>query len=259
MKILVIQSGSKGNATLVIDQGRVLLIDMGICLSTLKEALNSQGLNLMNLNAMLLTHEHGDHTAGIKYLPPLPIYCTKETYEASNVVEVLPYDTFNIEHFEITPVSTSHDVRNPIGFIIKTKEEKLVYLTDSGKIPAKTIVKMKNADYYVIESNHDVDMLNKTNRPWFLKQRILSNKGHLSNEQSATYMTKCIGKKTKQIILAHLSEEANDPIVALDTYKKVFESVNISLENIELYCANQHRMVEGGRKWIMKNSLLTKK
>ena len=248
MKILVIQSGSKGNATLIIDKGRVLLIDMGICLRDLKSTLEKQNLNIYDISAMLLTHEHSDHTAGICYLPPLPIYCTKETYEGNNVEEIISYKTFKIDHFEITPLSTSHDVKNPVGFVIKTDKEKLVYMTDTGKVLSKSLSKMKNADYYVIESNHDVDMLMATNRPWFLKQRILSNKGHLSNEQSATVMTKCVGSKTKQIILAHLSEEANDPCVALETYKKIFENAKIPTENLEIFCANQHYLVEGGEK-----------
>jgi len=248
MKIVIVESGSKGNATLVIDKGRVLLIDMGVTLTSLKNALNEEGMNLINIDAMLLTHEHYDHTAGIKYLPPLPIYCTKETREGENVVEITPYERFKIEHFNITPISTSHDVKNPCGFIIKTKEEKLVYLTDSGKIPGKTLQKIKNAHYYVIESNHDVDMLLATNRPWYLKNRILSEKGHLSNEQSATYMSKCVGEKTKQIILAHLSEEANNPCVALKTYKKVFKDAKISTKKIELLCAHQHHKVVGGSK-----------
>ena len=247
MKFIVIQSGSKGNATLVIDRGRVLLIDMGITLRTLKEALAKENLNIYNISAMLLTHEHWDHTAGIKYLPPLPIYCTKETYSSDNVVELVPYQQFELEHFKITPVSTSHDVKNPLGFIIENEEEKLVYLTDSGKITVKTLQKLKNADYYIIESNHDPDMLMATNRPMFLKKRILSTKGHLSNEQSATYMTKCIGERTNIIVLAHLSEEANDPNVALETYKKVFEDAKISTDNIKIYCANQHYSVEGGK------------
>ena len=248
MKFIVIQSGSKGNATLVIDQGRVLLIDMGITLKVLKEALAKEKLNIFNIAAMLLTHEHWDHTAGIRYLPPLPIYCTKETYNSETVTELEPYQEFTIDHFKITPVSTSHDVKNPLGFIIENEEEKLVYLTDSGKITVKTLQKLKNADYYIIESNHDPDMLMATNRPMFLKKRILSTKGHLSNEQSATYMSKCIGEKTKQIVLAHLSEEANDPCVALETYKKVFEDAKIDTSNIDIYCANQHYSVEGGKR-----------
>ena len=248
MRFIVVQSGSKGNATLVIDKGRVLLIDMGVGIRVLKEAMSKENLNIYNISAMLLTHEHWDHTCGIKYLPPLPIYCTKETYQNENVVELEPYKDFEIEHFKILPVSTSHDVRNPLGFVIKTEEETLAYLTDSGKITVKTLQKLKNADYYVIESNHDPDMLMATNRPMMLKRRILSTKGHLSNEQSATYMTKLIGERTKEIVLAHLSEEANCPEVALNTYKKVFKDANISLEKIKLYCANQHYSVEGGNK-----------
>lgn len=248
MKILVVRSGSKGNATLVIDKGRVLLIDMGTSLSALKEALSSENMNLMNINAMLLTHEHSDHTAGIRYLNPLPIYTATGTYDAPNVTEINPYVTYEIEGFKVTPVSTSHDVINPFGFVIENDEEKFVYLTDSGKITAKTLSKLKNADYYVFESNHDVDMLWATNRPIYLINRILSSKGHLSNEQSATYMTKLVGPKTKQIILAHLSEEANDPNVALNTYKKIFNDAKISLDNIELMCANQHHIVKGGKK-----------
>lgn len=248
MKIVVIQSGSKGNATLIIDQGRVLLIDMGVGLRVLKEALEKEHLNMMNINAMLLTHEHWDHTTGIKFLPPLPIYCTKETCDKPNVVEVVPYEPFNIEHFKITPVRTSHDVKNPLGFVIETDKEKLVYITDTGKIIGKSLQKIKNADYYVIESNHDPDMLMATNRPMMLKRRILSTKGHLSNEQSATYMCQCIGDRTKQIILAHLSEEANAPEVALETYKKVFENAKISTKNLEIFCANQRYSVIGGSR-----------
>ena len=248
MKILVVRSGSKGNATLIYDEGRLLLIDMGVCLRTLKDVLKTIDKNLIDIEAMLLTHEHSDHTKGIQYLDPLPIYCTKETYDANNVVEIKPYEKFKIGHLEITPVSTSHDVKNPLGFVIKNKKEKLVYLTDSGKIPGKTQLKLKNADYYVFESNHDVEMLMNTNRPYILKRRILSDKGHLSNEQSANYLVKLVGNKTKQIILAHLSEEANSPEVCLKTHKKIFKSAKVSLKNIELKCANQHYMVTGGER-----------
>lgn len=248
MRFIVIQSGSKGNATLIIDKGRVLLIDMGVTLKSLKEALAKENLNLYNINAMLLTHEHWDHTAGIRFLPPIPIYCTAETYHEANVISIQPYQKFFIEHFEITPVSTSHDVKNPLGFIIDSGDQKLVYLTDSGKITVKTLKKLKNADYYIIESNHDPEMLMATHRPMMLKRRILSTKGHLSNEQSAMYMIKCLGENTKEIILAHLSEEANCPEVALQTYKKVFEDAKIATDKIRICCANQHYSVEGGSK-----------
>lgn len=252
MKIVVIESGSKGNATLIIDKGRVLLIDMGITLCSLKEALQEENLNVYNIEALLLTHEHSDHTKGISYLPPVPIFCTKETYDSPSVNPITPYESFYIGHLEITPVSTSHDVKNPIGFVIKNNEEKLVYLTDSGKITVKTLAKLKNADYYVFESNHDIDMLLATNRPMWLKKRILSNKGHLNNEQSATYLTKLVGDKTKQIILAHLSEEANDPNLTIETHRRVFKEANVSLENIEILCASQHERVYGGKNELRR-------
>lgn len=248
MKLYVIHSESKGNATIVEHDGRVLLIDMGISLTSLKATLAKLNKNLYNIDAMLLTHEHTDHTKGICYLPPLPIYTLEGTYESENVNYVLPYKQFQIGPFKITPVNTSHDVNNPTGFVIKTECEKLVYITDTGMIGKRTLNKCKNADYYVFESNHDVDMLWKTNRPYFLKRRILSNKGHLSNEQSANYLVNLIGENTKEIILAHLSEEANCPEVALKTHKKIYKENNINLKKIKLHCANQNLMVEGGDK-----------
>ena len=124
----------------------------------------------------------------------------------------------------------------------------MLVTVSSGKISTKTLNKLKDANYYVIESNHDVEMLINSNRPWFLKKRILSDKGHLSNEQSATYMTKCVGENTKQIILAHLSEECNDPEVALKTYKKIFKDAKINTRKIKFIVANQYHSVEGGSK-----------
>lgn len=248
MKILVIQSGSKGNATLVIDESRVLLIDMGISLCSLKEALASENKKLLDIDALLLTHDHSDHTKGICYLDPLPIYCGEGTYDGLNVNHVNYFDEFNIGHLKITVLRTSHDAVKPMGFMIENDNEKLVYITDTGMIPEQTMRLIGNADYYVIEANHNVKMLMDTNRPEMLKCRILSEHGHLNNEDSAMYMTEAVGSNTKEIILAHLSEEANSPEVALKAYKKMFKREGISLKNINLHCANQHIMTIGGKK-----------
>ena len=246
MKLIVVESGSKGNATLVLDEGRLLLIDMGVTLTSLKNALKTIDKNLIDISALLLTHSHTDHTKGIRYLDPLPIYCTKGTYDASNVINVKPFEKFVVDHFVITPIEASHDANGTIGFVIKNKNEKLVYLTDTGMIPEKSISKMKNADYYIIESNHNIKMLHQTNRPAHLKLRILSDEGHLSNEASAIYMSGIIGEKTKEIILAHLSEEANTPELALKAYKKIFQKCHINLSKINIHCAYQHEIVLGG-------------
>ena len=247
MKIIVIESGSKGNATLIYDEGCLLLIDMGITLTSLKNGLATIDKSLLDIDALLLTHNHTDHTKGVRYLDPLPIYCTKGTYEASNVINITPYEKFVVDHFVITPVSASHDAKDTVGYIIKNKKEKLVYLTDTGMIPERTLSKMKNADYYIIESNHNIKKLHQTNRPASLKLRILSDEGHLSNEASAIYMSEVVGDKTKEIILAHLSEEANEPELALKAYEKVFRKCRIDLDKINLHCASQRHIVEGGK------------
>lgn len=247
MKIIVIESGSKGNATLISDKGRLLLIDMGITLTSLKKGLARLGKKPLDIDALLLTHSHSDHTKGVNLLDPLPIYCSKGTYKGTNVTVIKPYKTFSIDHLKITPIEASHDAPGTLGFVIENENEKLSYLTDTGMIPETSLEKMKNSDYFIIESNHNIKKLHQTNRPAYLKLRILSDEGHLSNEASAIYMSELVGERTKEIILAHLSEEANDPEQALQAYKKVFRKCRIDLDNIYLHCASQREIVEGGK------------
>lgn len=247
MKYIIIESGSKGNATLIENEGRILLIDMGIALKSLKSALSLIHKKLLDIDALLLTHSHSDHVCGVKYLDALPIYCTCDTYDSFNVTNIEPFKSFNIGCFKITPLETSHDALHSVGYRIETKNETMIYMTDTGMIPKKSLALMKNADYYIIESNHNVKMLSKSNRPEVLKLRILSDQGHLSNEDSAIYMSKLVGEKTKEINLAHLSEECNTPELALEAYKKVFEKNEIDLKNILLRCANQHESLLGGK------------
>ena len=248
MKFIIIESGSKGNATLLIDEGRILLIDMGVTLTALKNALKTIDKKPIDINALLLTHSHSDHTKGVGYLDPMPIYCTEGTYDSLDVNTINAYESFTIGHLKITALEASHDAENTVGFLIENSKEKFVYMTDTGMIPEASLKLMKNATYYVIESNHNVKKLHQSHRPIDLKLRILSDNGHLSNEDSAIYMSELVGNKTKQIFLAHLSEECNTPELALNAYKKVFTKCHISLDKIELTCANQHEPVIGGNK-----------
>ncbi len=247
MKIYVIESGSKGNATLIENDNHLLLLDMGISLCSLENALKEINKNIYDIDALLLTHCHSDHTKGVKYLPPLDIYCTEGTYDALNVINIKAYKSFELDGFKITPISTSHDVPNPVGFLFENGKESLVYLTDSGFIPDKTLSYMHNADYYVIESNHNVKMLFECSRPLALKERIASDTGHLSNEDAASYMVDLVGNKTKEIILAHLSDETNTPELALKAFKKKFKKCHVDLDKISIKCAEQHKMVTMGK------------
>lgn len=246
MKIYVIESGSKGNATLIEHKGRFLLIDMGISWTSLDNALKSINHNIYDVDALLLTHSHSDHTKGIQYLPPLPIYCTKDTYNSSSVNIIKPFCPFELNDLVITPVTISHDAPNPVGFIIEAGEEKLVYITDTGFIPDKTLALIKDATYYVMESNHNLKMLYQTNRPASLKERIASDLGHLSNEDAAMYMVDLVGPSTKEIILAHISEESNTYELAVETFKKKFKKAHIDLNKISIKAAKQKEMVTGG-------------
>lgn len=248
MKFYVLESGSKGNATLIENEGRFLLIDMGTALCVVKNELSELNHNIYDVDALLLTHNHSDHTKGVRYLPPLPIYCTKDTYDSSTVENIEPYKSFNIIGLKITPVSTSHDAPNPVGFIIESENEKMVYLTDTGYIPEETLKYMHNADYYVIESNHNLKKLYQTDRPQSLKLRIAGEHGHLSNEDSACYMVDLVGENTKEIVLAHISEEANTHELALQAFTKKFKKYHLDLNKIDIKCAFQNKTVSGGDK-----------
>ena len=246
MKALVIRSGSRGNATLLDANGHLFLIDMGITLKLLKEGLSLMDRNMFDIEALFLTHEHSDHTAGIRYLPPCPIYTTKGTYDSENVEEVIPYHEFNVGNLKVTPFSTSHDANNPIGFIFECENEKLVYMTDSGFIPDSTLSLMENADYYIFESNHDVKMLMESGRSMRTIERIASDFGHLSNKDSAMYLSNLIGPKTKEIILAHLSLDCNTEDKALLTHLKQYTKKHIDVANIYIHCASQTEMATLG-------------
>lgn len=244
----IVASGSKGNATLVIGKKTVILIDMGITLARLEEGLSECGLTLNDITGAIFTHNHSDHYKGLKHLSPKLMYALEGTLPSSlsNVVNL--FETFEIGEFKITPVLTSHDATNPCGFILEDEEEKMVYMTDTGHFCEESLKYCKNPTYLILESNHDIGMLLKTNRTYELKCRIMSNVGHLCNEDSAMAAINIIGPNTKEIVLAHLSEEANTPELALEAYHKVFRYHNVNLEKYDLKCAHQWHSVFGGHR-----------
>lgn len=247
MKFYTLASGSKGNATLVAHQGKVLLIDMGLTLTMLKERLEATPYQLEDIKAILYTHSHSDHLKPLKTFPMDMCYATKETYDVPVSNQLTPYERYDILGFSVTVLPTSHDANNSVGYVLETGDEKLVYMTDTGYISERNIAYMKDADYYILESNHNIRMLLKTNRPYDLIQRILGDSGHLSNEDAAMYLTEMIGQKTKEIVLAHISEEANTPDVALETCLKIFHSQRIPLGQLLIRAAPQWEVLVGGK------------
>lgn len=246
MRVVIIRSGSKGNATLLEIGKHLFLIDMGTSLKNLKAGLEVLHKDIFGIEAMFLTHEHSDHTAGIRYLKPLPIYTSKGTYDSSNVVEIKPYSPLNIEEVTILPISTSHDAKNPLGFVFKTKEESLVYVTDTGFIPDSTLPLLKNATYYIFESNHDMKMLVNSGRSKNTIERIASDFGHLSNIDSAEYLSELIGENTKEIVLVHMSLDCNTHEIALETHYRIYKKRHIDIENIFIHASSQSEMTYMG-------------
>ena len=163
----------------------------------------------------------------------------------TNVIEL--YEPFMIGDIKVTAFPISHDATNPCGFVLEAGEEKLTYMTDTGVFLEEVKSVASNQDYLIIESNHDIKMLLKTNRPYELKNRIMSDHGHLCNEDSAIATISLLGPKTKQIVLAHLSEEANTPEIALSAYHKIFKHFNVSIDKYDVKCANQWVSTIGGR------------
>ena len=228
MKICVLSSGSKGNSSLIITDKAKVLIDDGMQLPYIDDSLKELNITVNDLDGILITHEHDDHIKGLKKLiskyDPL-LYVDNKLYEVlnkslGNFRYELYEDNIIIGDLKINVMKMSHDSTICNGFIIKNNRKELVYITDTGYINRKYIDLITNKDMYVIESNHDIEMLENGPYPYFLKQRVISDRGHLSNTQTSKYLKKVIGPKTKNIIFIHLSEKNNKPELVLETFNK---------------------------------------
>ena len=240
-----IASGSKGNATIVVSNKTVILIDMGISFVSLQEGMKEINLSPSQIDAAIFTHDHADHFRGLRFLKTKNCYALEGTLPSlCQVVEL--FKPFVIKDITITPLKTSHDATNPCGYMLEDGEEKLVYITDTGMFVDENLKYCKNPDYLVIESNHDISMELKTNRPQLLKERVLGEYGHLCNEDSAYASLDIMGPNTKEIYLAHLSEEANTPETALTAYRDIFLDHNVDLDKLKIICLQQYASTTGG-------------
>lgn len=244
MKYAILASGSKGNATLIQIGNLKFVIDVGISFSALKRHLHRFGLDTDDIDYYLLTHEHSDHTKGIKKVDPLKLIVPVGLTGYSNTLEAST--TYQFEDVEVFTIPLSHDSAVGFGYLFTYKDQKLAYFTDSGYFANDYIPLLSNCNYYIFESNHDEKMLLSSSRPYFVKKRILSEVGHLSNTQSAHALSKMIGVNTQEVVLAHLSEQANCESVALETHYEIYKAAGIDTDRIRLVCAKQDEIVIGG-------------
>ena len=247
MKFIILASGSKGNSTLIISENNdLLLIDAGISYKEIKEKINRYGYDISDINHVLVTHEHDDHIKSINSFNSAKIYSLKDINVANEYLE--KYEEVNINGFYITPIPLSHDVKC-CGYVVRDENEKIVYVTDTGYVNYKNLKYITNADYYIFESNHNVPLLMETNRPFYIKSRILGDEGHLSNEVASELLCDVIGENTKQIYLAHLSREANTKEKALNTFYNIAKEKNIDINNIFVNAADQNIELIGGNNY----------
>ena len=239
MLVSVLASGSKGNSTLITTDRVKILIDAGKNQKYLETALNQINLSLKDIDYILITHTHADHTSALKTIVKShkpTIVLTELMYQDLDYLKnyeniLLLTDNLELEDLVIENIKTSHDTSDSRGYIVTQGNSSVVQITDTGYLNQKYFKKLQNKTIYIFESNHNIEMLMHGRYPKWLKARVSSDVGHLSNESSAFYLTKLIGENTKEIILAHLSEENNTPELALETLNNEFAENNIKFNN----------------------------
>ena len=249
MRVCVLSSGSKGNCTYVETKNHKVLIDIGTSSLYVEKSLKSIGINPEDIDIVLVTHAHIDHVAGIKVFSkkynPL-VYISEKILKESNIKieNISSEEEINIDSdIKIKSIRLSHDVDDIKGYLIEEDNNSMVYITDTGYINESNFEYIKNKNLYVFESNHDVEkLMNNPKYPHHTKIRILSDKGHLSNKDSAYYLSRLIGYNTKCVILAHISEQNNTEDLALETLKETLDRKNIDFNNIII--ARQNEMTE---------------
>ena len=246
MKFYLLASGSKGNSFLLQDEHLNILVDCGSTKKYLSASLESIGFDKKDLDAVFITHTHTDHISQIKMFKDYPIYSPVEI-DKIDTIRVESEVPIQIEHVTVKPIALSHDAENTTGYVFETWNEKLVYITDTGYIKDKYIPLLTGADYIILESNHDVEMLMKTGRPYYVKQRIASDSGHLCNEDAAHILDKIITEKTKMVILAHISHEANTREKALEVASETLLKHKGNLnKDLVVLSAGQFEIEHGG-------------
>ena len=231
MKIVNLGSGSKGNCTLVCSNTSNILIDAGLAVAEIETKLDYLGVDPLNINGILITHEHSDHIKSVgklskKYNIPVYTHVLEASCLRMRDKEILPEliktfddNDFYIDDFTVSSFKLSHDANLCVGYSIYSNGAKFSIATDLGCCPANVVEKLKDSNLVLLEANHDENLLaNNPKYPLILKKRILSNKGHLSNIATAQVISQLVGG-TNQVLLGHLSEENNTPSLAYTTIK----------------------------------------
>ena len=248
---MVLASGSSGNCTLVEgDRGRVL-IDCGLSARAAGKRLASVGCDPRTVDALIVTHEHGDHVGGARSFSRrfgTPIYTSEGTAAAAGLtagnlptLKMIsagsPFEAGGMRHH---PFTVPHDAVDNVGLIVECAGTRLGYVTDLGHLTPLVTQRLKECDVLVAEANHDTEMLRSGPYPWSVKQRILSRHGHLSNDEMAELVTTVVSSRTRKVFLAHLSSTNNRPDLALAACRRGLEAAG--RQGVAVEAATQHEV-----------------
>lgn len=239
MRFTTIASGSSGNCIYIGSDTTHILIDQGISAKRVIEGIEGLGIKPSEIDAIFVTHEHTDHTQGLGVFSrkfSVPIYATEGTIEgikATKSLGTIDSDLFNVvkadksffvKDLNINPIRVSHDATEPVAYSVKCEKQKISVITDLGTYSDYTIECLKNSDIIMAEANHDIRMLQVGPYPYYLKQRILSDRGHLSNENCGRMISALLHDNLKHLFLGHLSKENNMPELAFETVRLEIEA-----------------------------------
>lgn len=230
-------SGSRGNCTFIEEGGTRILIDAGFSGKEITRRLAAINRSPEQLSAILVTHEHNDHIAGVGVLSRrfhLPVYANYGTHEAAEnkigklfaLREFSTGDRFVFDDLEIHPFAVSHDTADPVGFIIKGGEYSVGYCTDTGRATKLMEHLLGQCHGLILEANHDPQMLRDGPYPLPLKQRVRSSRGHLANGDAASFLCGLTGGPLQVLVLAHVSETNNHPDLVLQAMEDLFPGVS---------------------------------
>jgi phosphoribosyl 1,2-cyclic phosphodiesterase len=232
----VLASGSTGNAFYIGTDEKKILVDAGMSGKQLEQLFQGVDVNPKNLDGILVTHEHSDHIKGIGVFARrynLPIYANEKTWSAMDgLIGKIPteqkftFDMGTVKSFgnlDVESFGVSHDAAEPMFYVFHHEGKKVALVTDLGYVSDRIKGTVKDADALIFEANHDVSMLQMGHYPWSIKRRILSDVGHVCNEDAGLALAEIIGDKTKRIYLAHLSKDNNMKDLARLTVKQTLE------------------------------------
>lgn len=257
MRFCSLYSGSTGNSLLVQGNETKILVDAGVSAKKITEALTSINIEMKEINAIIITHEHIDHIRSLGTLAKkynIPVYANLRTWNGieneKNIIKIEDKNYFKIgKEFEIgdltiKPFSTSHDAMDSCGFTITNDNKKISIATDLGEVTNEVIENIKESKFLLLESNYEPELLKFCSYPYILKSRIAGNKGHLSNHEAGKTISKLIDYGLKNVMLGHLSKESNFPELAYKSVTNEMLQYGIKENEIELKVANRDKPSE---------------